>query len=321
MAATPVRPQFSDFLHATNREDHSVLNNITKSPSLSYEDTAGVSPPPPPAVPVPLHASGVQSTDLDLGSRSPVAHHRIPVDSMPLCISGACETTAKKIIADYKLESACSGDQEGDQRRRGGVDSDSDRSEMDRSGSTSPSSSGCEKTYTEAEVMELMRRQHAMLIQENDEHMQTVSGSSMKYFIKMTPLSDIFPHEEVLPERVEQFHDFILSYGINNPICIPAIIVDINTNVIIDGHHRYYTLKKLGLQQVEMLFIDYMHEDILVESKANIGKDSIVEAGRSGKLVRPKLTRHLVLQNGKYVPLLCISAIISFVLKIAIHQI
>lgn len=175
--------------------------------------------------------------------------------------------------------------------------------------------------YSENDVLELLRRQHSLLTVHYDEKMRTIAGSTMKYYLKETRLDSIIPHEEILPERVDQFYDYIMSYGINNPICIPAIIVDITTNVIIDGHHRYYTLRKLGLQEVEVLFIDYFHEDIKVETKAKIDKDAIVAAARSGKLLRPKLTRHLVLQNGKYVPLLCISAIISFVLKIVLSQI
>ena len=144
---------------------------------------------------------------------------------------------------------------------------------------------------------------------------------SLKYFLKVTPLNKIYCHEEILPDRVQQFYEYVLSYGLNNPICIPAIIVDVNTNVIIDGHHRYYTLQRLGLQEVEVLFIDYMNENIIIQSSANITKDDVIRAAQSGKLLRPKLSRHLVLQKGKHVPILCISTIISFVLKIVLHQI
>jgi L-serine kinase (ADP) len=277
---TAPRPQFNDFLQATNRGDEGSI--ITRESSI---DSSRASPSVT-QVPAPRQSSPTESP-----ARPPVPHCRVG-GSAPLLVSGSgtAAAAAEKIINEYKESGESSAD-------------------------------AGEKVFSEAEVVELMRRQHSMLARENDQHMQQVSGSSMKYFLKVTPLADIHAHEEVLPERVDQFHDFILSYGLNNPICIPAIIVDISTNVIIDGHHRYYTLRRLGLQEVEMLFIDYRNEDIVVESTANITKEVIIEAALSGKLVRPKLTRHLVLQNGKYVPLLCVSAIISFVLKIGIHQI
>jgi len=263
---------------------HATSQEEKSEPKMEVE-TPPSSGPASITIPGSIKGEGTEIAIVSSPVRPPVPHLR--VESVPLCTYSASCTMSKKLIEDHQVDASDEG----------------------------------EKKYSETEVMELLRRQHSLLTRESDEHMHAVSGSSMKYFLKMTPLSDIHAHEEVLPDRTEQFHDFILSYGLNNPICIPAIIVDVNTNVIIDGHHRYYTLRRLGLQEVEMLFIDYMHQDILVESKANIGKDGIIEAALSGKLVRPKLTRHLVLQNGKYVPLLCISAIISFVLKIGIHQI
>ena len=177
------------------------------------------------------------------------------------------------------------------------------------------------KYYSESQVIELLRRQHTLLTEDSGQAICDVNDVSLKYFLKVTPLNKIYCHEEILPDRVQQFYEYVLSYGLNNPICIPAIIVDVNTNVIIDGHHRYYTLQRLGLQEVEVLFIDYMNENIIIQSSANITKDDVIQAARSGKLLRPKLSRHLVLQKGKHVPILCISTIISFVLKIVLHQI
>jgi hypothetical protein len=190
------------------------------------------------------------------------------------------------------------------------------------------SGNSIEKRYSESEVRESLLRQHQILTSQYEDNLKLISRMyedspilKVRHVLRTTKLSEILCHEEILPERVEQFYQYVMSYGINNPICIPAIIVDMNTMVIIDGHHRYYTLLRLGLQEVEVLFVDYQHKDIIIQSVMNITKEDVIQAAKSGKLLRPKLSRHLVNQCGKLVPILCMSTIISFVLKIVLHQI
>jgi hypothetical protein len=200
------------------------------------------------------------------------------------------------------------------------------QSKTDDSNSTTNDNASSEM-YSEQDLRNILTKQHEILTASYSENLKSVIRMfedspilKVKHFLKVFPLNQVLCHEEILPERVDQFFNYVMSYGLNNPICIPAIIVDMNTKVIIDGHHRFYTLQRLGLQEVEMLFVDYMHDDIVIQSSSNITKLDVIEAARSGQLLRPKLTRHLVFQNGKYVPILCMSSIISFILKIVLHQ-
>ena len=183
------------------------------------------------------------------------------------------------------------------------------------------------KLYSEDEMHSLLDRQSKFLTAQFDERMkinqqlfEQNTKSRVKHYLRLTPLNQIICHEEILPDRVDKLYNYILSYGLNNPLCIPAIIVDIHTLTIIDGHHRYYTLQRLGIVEVEVLFVDYLDDDIIIESEYKITKQKVIDAGITQKLLKPKETRHLILKNGKYVPILCISTIISFVLRVVLQQ-
>jgi hypothetical protein len=60
--------------------------------------------------------------------------------------------------------------------------------------------------------------------------------------IKHVNVDDLLSHEEINQELGDLFYNYLKN--VDNKICIPSIIIDKNTNVIIDGHHRLYILKK-----------------------------------------------------------------------------
>jgi len=75
------------------------------------------------------------------------------------------------------------------------------------------------------------------------------------------------------------------------------IAVDVNTNVVLDGHHRIGALILLGCSKIPVLFVDYRSPKIGVKTAENgeeYPKQKVMEAALNGKLLPPKSTWHYV---------------------------
>jgi hypothetical protein len=67
--------------------------------------------------------------------------------------------------------------------------------------------------------------------------------------------------------------------------------------VIIDGHHRYFTLKKLGFKKIPVTKLDYQSIQIKTSITEAFTKQEIIEKACSGQLMEPKSTSHLIYCN------------------------
>ena len=95
-----------------------------------------------------------------------------------------------------------------------------------------------------------------------------------------------------------------------------AIVVDVNSMVVLDGHHRLNALRDLGCYQIPVIFVDYRSPDIVVDKwraegdetiDANIStKENIISTALNGERLPVKTSKHLIMLEGK---LLHISAI------------
>ena len=100
-------------------------------------------------------------------------------------------------------------------------------------------------------------------------------------------------HEEVIPDNLETRTAKLLSKGFYKPI-----IVDRESMVILDGHHKWTAAKSLGLARVPVIMVDYLvDEGVLVDVWPDCGKESItktevLEMGVSGDVFPPKTSRH-----------------------------
>ena len=100
-------------------------------------------------------------------------------------------------------------------------------------------------------------------------------------------------HEEVIPDNLETRTSKLLSKGFYKPI-----IVDRESMVILDGHHKWTAAKSLGLARVPVIMVDYLvDEGVLVDVWPDCGKESItktevLEMGVSGDVFPPKTSRH-----------------------------
>lgn len=76
-----------------------------------------------------------------------------------------------------------------------------------------------------------------------------------------------------------------------------AIVVDKNTNVILDGEHRVNALKELGCKAIPVVYIDYNSSNIEIQTwrkKLQLIKKDIIEAGLSGRKLPPKTSKHMI---------------------------
>lgn len=91
--------------------------------------------------------------------------------------------------------------------------------------------------------------------------------------------------------RLKQVRESILSEGLKHPI-----VVDRATKIILDGHHRYNTLKSLRIEKVPVFYVNYFDDRIIVDSwnGAKLTKKDVVEKVNSGGLFPKKTTKHMI---------------------------
>jgi len=102
-------------------------------------------------------------------------------------------------------------------------------------------------------------------------------------------------HEEVRPRLLARLVDEIRRDGfVRKPV-----LVESRHHVILDGHHRFEALKRLGCRRVPVYVVDYDDDSIGLTTwpeatVKSVTKAEVIERGLSGRLFPPKTTRHLV---------------------------
>jgi hypothetical protein len=101
-------------------------------------------------------------------------------------------------------------------------------------------------------------------------------------------------HEKIRKHHLEELSSQIKKDGfISDPI-----IVDKNTMIILDGHHRFNAIRQLGLTSSPVYLVNYKNRKIKVTSwrkgGEKITKKLVIKAGLSGSLLRPKTSKHFI---------------------------
>lgn len=110
---------------------------------------------------------------------------------------------------------------------------------------------------------------------------------------QLVELNKLRQHEEADPMHLKELKEEIRSDGILKL----AIAVDINTNIILDGEHRFNALKELGCKRIPVVFVDYNSPDIKVQAwrkGEQLTKKDVIKAGFSEKKLPPMTTKHMV---------------------------
>ena len=117
--------------------------------------------------------------------------------------------------------------------------------------------------------------------------------------------SELIPHELVNNKQINSFKSYI--YNFMPEIILPSILVCNKTNIIIDGHHRYYVLKTLKIKSVPVSFIDYHSEIILTDRKKKLSKEKIIKSAKNKILYPSKTSKHYIKFKNQFFPLGLIS--------------
>jgi len=101
----------------------------------------------------------------------------------------------------------------------------------------------------------------------------------------------LLPHEEIINERLNELLKNMLELGAVDMPIIVAPIPGTKKYLIVDGHHRWAALKKLGARKVPAIVIDYFSPNVKVYTwfpgfKGDIN-DFLNEIKASGIKVKP----------------------------------
>jgi L-serine kinase (ADP) len=112
-----------------------------------------------------------------------------------------------------------------------------------------------------------------------------------EYEIKIINIDLLKPHEKIVECHLIRLAEEIKKEGrLKDPV-----IVDKKTLVILDGHHRWNALKRLGFNSCPVCLVDYNDDAVKVEcwqKGDRISKADVISAGLSGKLMEPKTSKH-----------------------------
>ncbi len=77
----------------------------------------------------------------------------------------------------------------------------------------------------------------------------------------------------------------------------PPVLVDLESKVVLDGHHRLWAAKRLGCKRILCYCVDYISDDGVVlrswRPDAGVTKQDVVDMGLSDGLFPQKTTRHI----------------------------
>lgn len=130
--------------------------------------------------------------------------------------------------------------------------------------------------------------------------------------LSMIDIDELLPHEDVIIKRKKKLVEYLKS---GDSIIIPSIICCKNSLMIIDGHHRYFALKELGLSKIAVTLIDYHSKNIRTNdiSYLQVDKNDLIQAAKSkSKLFPPKTTKHQIKDvSGIWRPIILISNLVE----------
>jgi hypothetical protein len=123
--------------------------------------------------------------------------------------------------------------------------------------------------------------------------MQHLNLQSQRIKPQLVKIDKLRPHEEVNPRHFKELFRQIVE----DRMLKFAIAVDKNTDIILDGEHRFTVLKEIGCERIPVVYVDYNSTDIEVEpweKGRHITKKEVIEAGLGENRLPATTSKHLV---------------------------
>ena len=127
--------------------------------------------------------------------------------------------------------------------------------------------------------------------------------------LELVDVDLIFPHEKIIEKNTSTISNFLKSF--NDHIILSSILCCSKSMVIIDGHHRYFSLKKLGFKKIPVTKLYYFSDDIKTSIDQKYSKNQIIEHGINGDLMEPKSTSHTIYctKSKEWQPIMLLSSL------------
>lgn len=124
------------------------------------------------------------------------------------------------------------------------------------------------------------------------------ASSRLALTVSIVEIGRLRGHERTDEARLEALKAEIESDG----MLMRPIVVDEETNVVLDGHHRLEALKLLGCSKIPVCYVSYASDRIGVMSmvkRLEITKPKVVQAAMRGEPFPPKTTWHYLNSNSR----------------------
>lgn len=109
---------------------------------------------------------------------------------------------------------------------------------------------------------------------------------------RLAPVDSLHPHEQVDEADVERLVEEIRRSGlVREPIWVSE-----RDGVILNGHHRYAALRRLGVRRVPAWMVDYSDPAMELHRwrpGPALEKAEVVRRAKAGSLFPPKTSRHV----------------------------
>ncbi len=124
------------------------------------------------------------------------------------------------------------------------------------------------------------------------EHSQPMRAEHTKCAFGFLEKHALLPHEAVDPARLAQLRESLGRDG----ILYEPVIVDRESMVILDGHHRVRVLRGMGCQLIPAYLMDYSDSSIRVYSRRpgiTVDKSKVIERGTNSRPFPARTSRHV----------------------------
>ena len=115
----------------------------------------------------------------------------------------------------------------------------------------------------------------------------------MKKRILLVRIDRLKSHESVRKSHVKKLKDKVL----HDDVFTSAIVVDEQTGVILDGHHRFRVAKELGFRKIPCLCVDYLMDksiQVLPRGTIYVTKEKVLGRALNNAVFPYKTTKHLI---------------------------